>query len=226
MKEILEFLNKSFEDGYLSRAEKKALKAIIEDKNPTKRELDWLRSQIFDIAKSKLKGFENHNILDWLENANKLILPKLKQESRTKVYFSPGTSCLKAINEQIRIASTCIDICVFTISDDRIRDSILYAHHKGVKIRIITDNDKSFDRGSDIHSFSEARIPVKVDTTEHHMHHKFAVIDQKTFITGSFNWTKSASDYNQENIIVSNDPDAVKEYLQEFNRLWDKMVAF
>ena len=74
MQQILEFLNTSFEDGFLSKAEKKALKQIIEEKSPDKRELDWLRSQIFDIAKAKISGFENQNSLEWLENANKLLL--------------------------------------------------------------------------------------------------------------------------------------------------------
>ena len=103
---------------------------------------------------------------------------------------------------------------------------LLYAKRKGIKIRILTDNDKSFDRGSDIESLSENGIEVKVDSTKHHMHHKFAVIDSSVLITGSFNWTRSATEYNNENILVCNDVNAVKRYEQEFNRLWDKMENY
>lgn len=226
MKDIADFLNTSFEDGFLSKSEKKALKQIIEEKSPSKRELDWLRSQIFDLAESKLNGQENKQILQWLESANKLILPRLKEETYTKVYFSPGPDCLGAISEQIGYTTKSIDICVFTISDDRIKEKLLYAKHKGVEIRVITDNDKSFDRGSDIQSLADAGILTKVDTTQHHMHNKFAIFDNRVVLTGSFNWTRSASEYNQENILVTNQAQAVLDYKKEFERLWNKMVDF
>ena len=54
------------------------------------------------------------------------------------------------------------------------------------------------DLGSDIERHVKAGIAVKVDRTEHHMHHKFAVVDGKSVVTGSYNWTKSAAEFNQE----------------------------
>lgn len=51
------------------------------------------------------------------------------------------------------------------------------------------------------------------------MHHKFCVIDRKTVITGSFNWTNKAS-LNRENItVIENEVETAKAYLQEFNSL-------
>lgn len=226
MEEIINFLNTSLEDNILTKSEKKALKAVIESKNPAKRELDWLRSQIFDIARSKISGFENNQILEWLENANKLILPRFSENTCNHAYFSPGNDCLNAINGCIGQTTKTLDICVFTISDDRIKEKILLAHHRGIRIRILTDNDKSFDRGSDIHALSEVGIPVKIDISEHHMHNKFAVIDSKTLITGSYNWTRSAAEYNNENIIVSNDKNAVLKFEKEFEKLWERMVNY
>lgn len=226
MKDILAFLETSFDDEYISKSEKKALKEIISEKNPSKRELDWLRSEIFKLAQSKIKTLEAQNILEWLENANKLILPKLAEPSRNEVFFSPGPGCLGAILEQIAYATKTIDICVFTISDDRIKEKLLYAKSKGINIRIITDNDKSFDRGSDIQYLSDNNIPVKVDTTDHHMHHKFAVFDGKIVTTGSYNWTRSASEYNQENIVVIKDSNTAVKYQEEFERLWKAMANF
>ena len=34
-----------------------------------------------------------------------------------------------------------LDICVFTIADDRLTESILAAHRRGVAVRIITDEE-------------------------------------------------------------------------------------
>jgi mitochondrial cardiolipin hydrolase len=226
MKEILGFLNTSFEDGYLSKAERKAIQAIIEDKSPSERELAWLRSQIFDIAKNKTRGAENIQVLDWLESANKLILPKLKSETYSKAYFSPGTACVTAIVEQIGLARSGIDICVFTISDDRIADKLIFKHKMGIKIRILTDNDKCNDMGSDIQTLANTGLQIKVDNSPNHMHNKFAIFDGNTILTGSYNWTRSAALYNQENVIVSNDKELVKNYTLEFNKLWNQMQAY
>lgn len=48
------------------------------------------------------------------------------------------------------------------------------------------------------------------------MHHKFCVIDKKTVITGSFNWTNKASQ-NRENItVLKNEIDSANTYIDEF----------
>ncbi len=139
----------------------------------------------------------------------------------TKIYFSPGTDCLNAITETLRNAKRSARICVFTISDNRIVDAIKEMQLNGVNIKIISDNDKRFDVGNDIDYIAKLGIDVKLDTTHAHMHHKFAVIDEKITITGSYNWTRSAETKNYENILVTDDNYVAKEYLKEFNRLWE-----
>lgn len=52
------------------------------------------------------------------------------------------------------------------------------------------------------------------------MHNKFAIIDEAVIITGSFNWTLSASTKNQENILILENKQVVNSYLSEFNKLW------
>jgi phosphatidylserine/phosphatidylglycerophosphate/cardiolipin synthase-like enzyme len=42
-------------------------------------------------------------------------------------------------------------------------------------------------------------------------------------LTGSFNWTRSASEVNQENVIVTDDPRLVGAFVTEFERLWIQM---
>lgn len=144
----------------------------------------------------------------------------------SRVYFSPGTDCLNAILNSLEQATERIDICVFTISDNRISRKILKKYKEGIKIRLISDNDKLNDRGSDIDNLGLNGVPVKIDRTRHHMHHKFAIIDQIEVITGSYNWTRSAEKYNQENVVVTNENDIVEPYLKEFNRLWKQMEEY
>ena len=86
----------------------------------------------------------------------------------------------------------------------------------------MTDDRKSADRGSDIEDFRNAGIQVGLDNSEKHMHHKFAIFDRTTLVTGSYNWTRSAATQNEENIVVTDDSNLVKAFLQEFEGLWLK----
>ena len=133
---------------------------------------------------------------------------------------------LKKICNFIDKAKQSLLICVFTISDNKITESILAAHKRGVSIKIITDNDKSTDKGSDIHQIASAGISVKMDMSRHHMHHKFAIKDSNTLLTGSYNWTRSAEIYNQENFIITNNKKLVKSFRKEFDKLWEEMKTF
>lgn len=144
----------------------------------------------------------------------------------TMVHFSPGDACLNAIVNQISSARKMLDICVFTISDDRISDAIVACHRNRVQVRIITDNEKLQDLGSDIERFAKAGIVVRIDRTEAHMHHKFALVDGKTVLTGSYNWTRSAAIYNHENVLVTSEMPVIAAYAREFQRLWDTLDNF
>lgn len=149
-----------------------------------------------------------------------------KSKITNQAYFSPGETCLNAIISGINKAQRSIKICVFTISDDRITRAILQAHRRGIRVKILTDNEKLFDKGSDIRELAQAGIPVRIDNTPNHMHHKFAILDDKTVLTGSYNWTRSAALYNHENLIISDDKTLVKDFGREFDRLWAEMVPF
>ena len=52
------------------------------------------------------------------------------------------------------------------------------------------------------------------------LHHKFAVIDHKTLITGSFNWSPSAAHTNDETLLVIHSPQLAKHFTREMDRLW------
>ena len=53
------------------------------------------------------------------------------------------------------------------------------------------------------------------------LHHKFAVIDNKTVITGSFNWSPSAADTNDETLLVIHSLNLASHFNREMDRLWE-----
>ena len=141
-------------------------------------------------------------------------------DQHIKIAFSPGEECRKLIIELIESATHSLDICVFTISDDLISRAILRAMNKGTQIRIITDNDKASDQGSDVQMLYDEGIDVKTDQSEFHMHHKFLIADGETVLTGSYNWTRNAAEYNEENIICLTNTAVAVRFQKEFDKLW------
>ena len=52
------------------------------------------------------------------------------------------------------------------------------------------------------------------------LHHKFAVIDGQTVITGSFNWSPAAAHTNDETLLVIDSPTLAAHFSREMDRLW------
>eukprot|EP01023_Acetabularia_acetabulum_P002357 TRINITY_DN10932_c0_g1_i5.p1 TRINITY_DN10932_c0_g1~~TRINITY_DN10932_c0_g1_i5.p1 ORF type:complete len:192 (-),score=12.66 TRINITY_DN10932_c0_g1_i5:314-889(-) len=135
--------------------------------------------------------------------------------------FSHTDSNLVHLLHFLRNARSSIDVCVFTITCNDISDALLYAYKRGVRVRVITDDDQATTQGSDAVKLYRDGIQVKTDDSPYHMHHKFCVIDGKILINGSFNWTRQAVLHNQENIVIMNDQRVIKPFQQKFEQMWN-----
>jgi len=113
-----------------------------------------------------------------------------------------------------------IDVCVFTITDDSAANILIDLHKKGIKVRVITDDDQSASNGSDIQTIKKSGIPVKMDSSPYHMHNKYAIIDGQVLLNGSYNWTTTANTKNNENIIITNNKKLVSSFSNYFEQLW------
>ncbi|MEQ9503057.1 MAG: phospholipase D-like domain-containing protein [Deltaproteobacteria bacterium] len=208
-------------DGRVSRAELKALRAELADADPDR--IPELRARVFDRARASAEHLGAAATLDWVEAVVKAMTVPAEAPVKSAAFFSPGEDCLNAILAALRTATKCADICVFTITDNRIADGILGAHQRGVNVRVISDDDKSEDRGSDVDRIGFSGVALKYDDSPAHMHHKFAVFDRERLLTGSYNWTRSAARENHENILVTTDRGLVARYQHEFDRLWSDL---
>lgn len=65
--------------------------------------------------------------------------------------FFPSAESEKKMINMIRTSMKTLDICVFTITNDRIAEAILECFKRGVAVRIITDDQKTHEIGSDIY---------------------------------------------------------------------------
>ncbi len=233
MENILFLFIKALEDQVLTNEEASALVQAMGEQDLKAQDIGFLRNKVADFAKTSLASEGNSplDILKWLERTNKIFArfdKEIAAESGTKssAFFAPNDNCQKEICEFIKKSIVVLDICVFTISDDDITKAILFAHRKGVKVRLITDNDKMQDLGSDILRLHRAGIPIKTDATASHMHHKFAISDRIELLTGSYNWTRAAGRVNHENILITEQKALIASYHAEFELLWKELKTY
>jgi cardiolipin hydrolase len=187
----------------------------------------FLRNRAFAIARDVMAANAAHALdaLRWLEQVLKTLeAVAAPPPAASRACFAPGEDCLRALRELCRAARSTLDVCVFTISDDRLSAELIACHRRGVVVRVVSDDDKQHDDGSDIAKLRDAGLPVRLDRTPHHMHHKFVLVDGRLLANGSFNWTRSATTANEENLVVTADPVLVQRFGERFEALWAKFA--
>lgn len=240
--ELLSQFRQAFADVQLSAAEAASLREQLAQFQQRHGSIESLRRQLFGLARNHFSTFKDKAVVEWLETASALLpapespaaapapaampAPGQADSGPARVYFSPNDDCVAAIQGFIQQARQTLDVCVFTVADNRLSDELLAAHRRGVRVRLLTDNEKLFDRGSDVRMLQQGGIPVHIDESRNHMHHKFALADNRQVLTGSYNWTRSAAELNQENLLISPDPALITAYATEFARLWAALPAF
>lgn len=229
MEEIINYLKQSIEDDILSKGEKKTVRELLLQNPLSQEQQNFLYHTLYDLANQKANDHNYRFVIEWLHRTSSALSSVNTTNAsapKSEVFFSPGESCRNTIINQINNAKVCLRLCIFTISDDQITNAIITAAKRGLDIKIITDNDKSLDLGSDILRFAKSGLSIKMDNTPDHMHHKFMVIDNQRVLTGSYNWTRSASRVNHENILLTSEEIVVKAFIAEFAKLWDVMSAY
>ena len=222
-REALErLLTDSLKDAALDKAEQRALREEIEQHCSGEEDANWVRNRAFDLVSEHVTDDNYRSMLRWLERVLKIARPRPVSAAPARVAMSPGEACRALINAALDRCRRSADLCVFTITDNDIVAHILAAHERGVFVRVITDNDKSEDRGSDVQHLIDSGVPVCTDTSSAHMHHKFAIFDGQSVLTGSYNWTRSASSQNQENLVLLEEAPVTRAFQAEFDRLWTR----
>jgi cardiolipin hydrolase len=137
--------------------------------------------------------------------------------------FFPSDTSLHRLVQWLGRAQDEMLVCVFNITNNTLRDALMAAHHRGVKVRIITDDECMKQGGNDVQALRNYGIECEADLdSTAHMHNKYVVIDGKYLITGSFNWTVSAARDNNENLCVVDDIHLIDLFTEDFNSLWTK----
>ena len=172
-------------------------------------------------------------------------------DSYITVQFSP-TSPTKPwpltvnglIGQVLEEAKDSVDLALFVFSEQKLADALAERNDVGVEVRALIDRSFAFPYYSEgldmlgvalknrckyekennpwstpINTVGVPQLPLGDK-----LHHKFAIIDGKTVITGSHNWSASANYNNDETLLVIEQPQVAAHFSREFERLYQKAV--
>lgn len=131
------------------------------------------------------------------------------------------------IVKEIAAATRTITAAVAWLTDLEIVEALLAAARKRVVVQIAILNDHNNNRG--VAHFERLKalggrvcwIPAS-ERRAGSLHHKFCVLDSEVVITGSFNWTKTASKADENIVVVRGDKSIVTGFEDAFRVLLDK----
>jgi phosphatidylserine/phosphatidylglycerophosphate/cardiolipin synthase-like enzyme len=72
---------------------------------------------------------------------------------------------------------------------------------------------------SEYGNMRKAKLDVLQDGNPYVMHHKVIIIDARTVIFGSFNFSNNADKDNDENVLIIDDPTLAQAFEAEFQRV-------
>jgi phosphatidylserine/phosphatidylglycerophosphate/cardiolipin synthase-like enzyme len=150
----------------------------------------------------------------------------LEQQLRIEVlgvYFSPKGGCEDQVIHWITRANVSIHILIYSFTLDSIGDASVDAHNRGVEVQVVFE-ETQISQYSEYQTLRVAGIAVRNDTNPYLMHDKVMIIDGVIVLTGSFNWSDSAENSNNENLIVISGTYVARIYEEEFQKIWNKSI--
>jgi len=135
-----------------------------------------------------------------------------------QVYFSPSDSPTTAIIETLDNAKESVHVQAYSFTSAPIAAALKRAHDRGVAVKVILDKSQVSDKYTSATFLKRAGIAMWIDSKHAIAHNKVMVVDGRTVITGSFNFTKSAEERNAENLLVIRDERIANRYLAN----WEK----
>lgn len=142
-------------------------------------------------------------------------------DSAVWVVFTPEDGALEqAIIPLVNAAQFEVRFLAFSFTDYPLANAMIQRLQNGVSVAGVYERVGSDTDASEFDTLYCAGVSVRRDNNPSFMHNKVIIVDQRYVITGSLNYSTSAETSNDENVIVLDNPEIARLYLQEFERIW------
>jgi phosphatidylserine/phosphatidylglycerophosphate/cardiolipin synthase-like enzyme len=118
------------------------------------------------------------------------------------VFFSPKGGCTERVVGEIHKARREILVMAYSFTSKAISEALIAAHKRGVTVEIVLDHSNEKEDHTDLHLILDAGLQPLIDAKHAIAHNKIMILDRRTVLTGSFNFTNQAEHENAENLVV------------------------
>lgn len=134
------------------------------------------------------------------------------------VRFSPHGGAEGVVMETLRQARSTVHAAIYALTSPSIEAALRERAEAGVRVALKADRRQSADaaQATALSRLRAAGVAVEVSRAARPLHHKFAVVDSRWVITGSFNWTRPAESRNRENVLVLDCPALAERFDAEW----------
>lgn len=138
-----------------------------------------------------------------------------------KSYFAAEGGVAGKVEAALNKAQHSIKFMAFSFTHDGIGAVVSKKFSQDhVTVQGVFEKTGSSTPYSEYGKMKQQGLDVKQDGNKNVMHHKVFIVDDKTVITGSFNFSDSADEKNDENLLIIEDPEIAKKYNEEFKRVY------
>jgi phosphatidylserine/phosphatidylglycerophosphate/cardiolipin synthase-like enzyme len=140
--------------------------------------------------------------------------------TRLDIFFSPDDGVLKALVPLLESAQDSIYFLAYSFTSNQLGDIIRQKAEAGLTVAGVMDDEQvRSNQGTEFDPFRQAKLDVRMDGIDGLMHHKVFIIDKKIVAFGSYNFSQSAEERNDENLIIVYNPAIAQQFLLEFQRV-------
>ena len=138
-----------------------------------------------------------------------------------KNYFSPDDGVLGQLAPLLNSAQKSIYFLAYSFTSNELGDIVRAKHAAGLTVKGVMETEQvKSNQGTEYDPFLQAGVNVREDGNPGQMHHKVFIIDGKIVAFGSYNYSQSAENNNDENVIIVYSDAIADQFMQEFNRVW------
>lgn len=141
-------------------------------------------------------------------------------DTRIDIYFSPDDGVLNALAGVLSGAEESIHFLAFSFTSNDLGAIVREKAEAGLTIAGVMDQEQvSSNQGTEYDPFKQADLDVRIDGNAGQMHHKVFIVDEKIVVLGSYNFSQSAEERNDENTIIVYNELIAEQFMLEFERV-------
>ena len=142
-----------------------------------------------------------------------------------QILFSAEDDAVDSLIAILNDAQVSIRFLAFSFTDYPMAQAMIARAQAGVDVQGIFETFGSNSTRAELKTLWCAGLPVRQDGNSSFLHDKVIIVDNSIVVTGSLNFSSSADEENEENVVILDNPEIAALYLQEYQKLWDQAMS-